>query len=220
MSHSSVHHYLATLRQYGYVVKTDNTYDVGPRFLTLGGYARNQNQLYRLAKQKVDELAAELGGTTRLVVESHGVGITFYQATPRSVTEPKTYEGYEDDLHATAAGKAILAEHPPERVEELLGNDLPEHTESTITDRDELLAELEQIREQDYAHDDEEVFEGVTCIASSIVASDRRVLGAISVSVPTGDIDEETFRSKIPPALQNATGTIGINHTYSSWQNE
>lgn len=221
MSHSSVHHYLATLRESGYVVKRDETYDVGVRFLTLGGYARNKERLYRIAKEKVDELAVELDGTARLVVESNGVGITFYQATPRATREPNTYEGFEEDLHATAAGKAILAELPAERVADIVDDEeLTEHTANTITDRGELLDELETIREQDYAYDEEEVFEDVTCIASSIMGSDGSVLGAISVSVTTSTVDVDQFLSEIPPALQNATGTIGINYTYSSWQDE
>jgi len=221
MSHSSIHHYLLTLQQRGYIVKRGTTYDIGARFLALGGYARMQQNLYHIAKEKIDELSAATGWTSRLVIKNGGTGITLYQAVPTTLSEFQTYEGFEEDLHATAAGKAMLAELPPGDVADFLeSSDLTEHTDNTITSPDRLLAEFESIREQDYAFDDQEHFDGFVCVSSSILSSDGAVLGSISVSAPEEEVDSDRFCSEVSEQIQNATGVIKITHTYSDWNSE
>lgn len=221
ISHSSVYHYLLTLQKQGYVVKHDKEYFLGVRFFSLGGYIRHKQDVYRESREKINELAAETGETARLVVEHQGHCITLYQASEAETTSPNTYAGFEEKPHSTSAGKAILAALPPDRAEELLDfHELTARTDHTITDRDVLARELETIRSQGYAVDDEECFEGWFCVADSIVTPDNSVVGAISVSAPVHRIDRDSFMDETVPLLTNATGVLGINHTYSHWTRE
>lgn len=221
ISHSSVYHYLMTLQEEGYVVKRDKEYFLGVRFFSLGGYARQRQDVYSEAREKVNEIAAETGETARLVVEHQGHCITLYQATEAETTTPNTYAGFEEKPHSTAAGKAILAALPAERAAQLLTlHEMTARTEHTITDEDRLYEELETAREQGYAVDDQECFEGWFCVADSIVTPDDAVIGAISVSAPVHRVDPESFTDETVPLLTNATGVLGINHTYSHWARE
>lgn len=220
MSHGSVHHHLMSLQKHGYVVKHNNEYFVGIRFFSLGGYARQKQELYRESREKIDELANQTTETARLVVEHRGHCITLYQSSVPTSTA-SIYTGFEERPHSTAAGKAILAAHPPDRVDEILEyHGLPERTENTITDEFELRAELETVRNRGYAVDNEECVEGLFCIADSIATPDGTVLGAISVSAPVDRIDTDGFVDEIAPLINNATGVLEISHTYHPWETE
>ncbi|MDJ1434628.1 IclR family transcriptional regulator [Halostagnicola sp. A-GB9-2] len=217
-SKSTVHHYLRTLELYDCLEKSDGTYQLGLRFLTYGGQARFRQRIYQLAKSDVDQLAAETGEQVRLVVERGGHGIAIYQAEGEHLDYPRSYVGSVDELHCTAAGKAFLAALSPDRVAELLAEtELVGYTENTITDKDVLLEELEQIRSREVAYDDEERTEGIRCVAVAITSRSGELLGAISVSGPTDRLTDERFRSKIPSQLQNIVGVVEINTTYSDW---
>lgn len=219
MSHSSIHHYLMSLQKHGYVVKYGNTYDVSVRFFSLGGYARHRRKIYQDSRDRINDLAAETGETARLVIEHDGHCITVYQTTDEGADQSQTYAGFEESPHSTAAGKAILAELSREEVESIVEyHGLPARTENTIVDEDELYEELERVRSNGYAVDDQECFEGLFCIADSVRTSDGNVLGAISVSAPVDRIDRQEFLEEVTPLLNNTTGVLEISHTYSYWE--
>lgn len=221
LSRSTVHHYLTTLRNRGYVVRReDGTFDIGIRFLVFGGYSRFQLPIYQHGKEGVDKLAEETGETARLVVPRFGYGITIYQSMGSDVSDAPTYVGSYEPLHSTAAGKAILAALDAAEVEDILEHrGLTEQTEHTTTDRQSLYEELERVRSSGIAFDDEEQFDGIRCVATSITALDR-IVGAISVQMPIERADEQRFDEDIPGALQNAAGVIEINTTFSVWDSE
>ncbi|NGM67944.1 IclR family transcriptional regulator [Natronolimnobius sp. AArcel1] len=219
MSKSTAHHYVKTLELYNCLEKTNGRYRLGLQFLTYGGQARAGQRLYQLAKNDVDRLAAETGEEVRLAVEQRGRGITLYQSTGAHVDQARSYVGQVEELHCTAAGKAFLAALPAQRVEALLDDlELRAFTPETIMDRDELVAELEEIRARDVAFDDEERHEGVRCVAVSITNRSDELLGAISVSGPTSRLTGDRFSTTIPNQLQNIVGVVEVNTTYSEWE--
>lgn len=219
-SKSTIHHYLTTLEDRGYVEQEEDGYSLGLRFLTLGGVARDREQLFHLSKADVDRLAAETGEKARLIVERDWQGITLHQAEGDQIGETRTCVGSTEDLHSTAAGKALLAALPSEQVDEYVRTqDLASHTANTITDPDQLRAELDRIRSRGVALDDQEHYEGVRCVAAPVSAREQGVLGTLSVSGPTTRLDDERFRSTIPDKLQTAAGVVEINTIYSAWTN-
>ena len=134
---SSIHNYLATLAEDGYVVKEGHTYHVGLRFLDLGTYARTRYQLYHRAKPEVHDLAQDTGELANLLVEQNGRGIYIHRERGERAVNVDSYTGHHVMLHNTALGKAILAHYPRERVEQILDYyGMPAETERTITDRE------------------------------------------------------------------------------------
>jgi len=96
-----------------------------------------------------------------------------------------TKAGDRTHLHCVGVGKAILAQLSRDRVMEIVErHGLLKRTEQTITDPDELCAELEEIRDAGVAFDDEEYGNGLRCVAAPVMGPNERVLGAISVSAP------------------------------------
>jgi len=86
------------------------------------------------------------------------------------------------DLHARAMGKAILANLPDSRREEVLKTIvLTGHTPNTITEREALLAELEATRARGYAVNNEEFFMGLVSIGAPLMNfQSGEVIGAVS----------------------------------------
>jgi DNA-binding IclR family transcriptional regulator len=89
-------------------------------------------------------------------------------------------------MHCTSVGKAILAHLPSSVVHDILERKgLPVHTDKTITEKDEFLKELSQVRQKGFALDLEENEYGITCIAVPIFDHLGKVIAAVSISGPT-----------------------------------
>lgn len=217
MSKSTVHEHLATLKEYDYVTKhDDSTYSIGLGFFEMGEYARKRRKIYEIARPEVTSLAEETGELANLLVEEHGRGVYLYRARGESAVTLDTHTGKRRYLHNTALGKAILAHLPEERVTEILDtHGLPASTKNTITDRGVLFEELEKIYERGVAYCGQERVEGLQCVAAPILSNDDRVLGAISVAAPTTRMVGRRFEEEIPELILQAANVIEINVTYS-----
>jgi IclR family acetate operon transcriptional repressor len=88
-------------------------------------------------------------------------------------------------LAASANGKAILATRSHAEIETLLDRGLSAYTPTTVTDREELLAELETIRRRGYATNSEEWRSGVSAVAAAITADGGPAVAGISLSMPS-----------------------------------
>jgi len=94
--------------------------------------------------------------------------------------------GRREPAHSTALGKAILSCFPNSRIEDFVkAYGLRQVTNNTITDPQTFLAELDKVREQGYAVDDEENEIGGRCIAVPIFDHTGCVIAAVSISAPT-----------------------------------
>lgn len=212
LPNSTVHNHLATLIDAGYVVCEDNTYRLTHRFLDHGEYTRSRRKLYSAGRPEIDELAATTGEIASLLVEERGLGVFLYSARGDDAVPLDIQVGKHVHMHTTALGKCILAGLPDERVDEISStHGLPACTENTITDPEELRDELDVIREQGFARDDEERVKGVTCIAAPVKAETGKILGAISVSGPVHTLDD----TAIIEALQSATNVVELKLVYS-----
>jgi DNA-binding IclR family transcriptional regulator len=212
---SSAHNYLQTLEHEGYVVETDGTYEVGLRFLDLGGYARSRERLYNIATPEMERLAESTGEYANLLVEEHGLGVFLARERGESAVSLDSYTGQSVRLHTTALGKTVLAYLSRERVESIVDrHGIPAMTDQTITDRPELFDALEEIRQQECAYDREERIKGLNCVAVPIL-SDDDIAGALSVSGPVSRMDQERIDDEILPELRRAANIIELNQTHS-----
>ena len=140
LAKSTVHNYLGTLHQQGYLVKSGEQYRIGLRFLSLGGHAAANQPGYQLLRTKVNQVANETHERAQCIVEEDGKGFYIYEMTGSDAVRTDVQVGKQVHLHTISAGKAILAHLPDARVEKILDYwGLPERTEHTITSRDELL---------------------------------------------------------------------------------
>lgn len=216
LSKSSVHNYLSTLEQEGYIVKDGDSYQIALRLLEFGGYARHSQEIFQIGKDKVTELAEETGELANLQIEEDGMGIYVYRERGAQSVNTDSYIGQRVYLHNTALGKTILANLPEERVNAIIEqHGLPAATENTITDREKLFQELDKVREEGVAYDDEARVKGLRCVAVPILNNNDKIEGALSLSGPTSRFQGEVYHSEIPEMLKNAANVIELNITYT-----
>lgn len=216
VSKATVHTHLTTLLEAEYVVESGESYRLGGRYLALGEAVRQQVSIYDAAREEVDGLAAETGEVAQLAVEEHGRAVYLYKARGENAVNTASTIGKREHLHCTALGKAMLSVFPEERVGSVVDrHGLPRRTGGTITERDELFDEIERTRKRGYAVDDEELIEGIRCIACPLTGDDNRVLGAISVSGPASRMDGEWFDRDLPRLVERAANVVVINTKFS-----
>ena len=87
-------------------------------------------------------------------------------------------------LHSTAMGKVLLAHSGKALIRRVTGRKLEAFTPQTITDPKKLRQELERVRSDRYAIDDEEMTRGFVCVAAPIFGLDGSVAGAMSCTFP------------------------------------
>jgi len=215
-SKSTVHHHLTTLQEEGLVVNRGDQYHLGIRLFEFGAFARRQRDIYTVGKPEVDALAEKTGELANLMIEENGRGIYIHIGAGEDAVNLDTSTGTVQYLHTCAIGKAILAEMPPARVDEIIDErGLPAETSNTVTDPEVLKQELAQIRERGVAFDNEERAESIHCVATSVTDMDGELLGAISISGPASRMRGERFEREIPELAQNAAEVIGLNASYS-----
>lgn len=216
LARSTVYDYLCTLQELRYVVKNDDaTYRPSTKFLNVGEMVRSQMELSNVVTPELDDLADVTGEHASLMIEEHGRGVLLTTVRGDKAVDVDTHNGMQVDIHTAAPGKAILAYLPESRVLEIIDeHGLDQHTDNTITDRDELFAELEDIRERKVAFDREERIVGMRSVAVPILDRDDAVQGSISVYGPTNRFSEERYTEEIPQLLLRSANVIEINLNY------
>lgn len=216
LSESTIHRHLVSLREYGYVVKEDERYHVGLRFLTVGGYAQQRVTAFPMIKEKVDRLAETTGERAQCIVEENGRRVYLYTEVGESAVQTGAHIGRRGPLHVSAAGKAILANLPDERVDEIVDeHGLEGGTRNSISTREELDRTLREIRERGYALNKQETTEGVHAIGAPITDNDEEVIGALSVSGPANRLKEEYLIETISEEVLAATNEVELHVAHS-----
>lgn len=196
LAQSTIHKHLNTLAKHGYIVRENNRYYAGAKFCHIADYVRRRKPEYLIAGKIVDQLAQETELEADFAVEEHGHIISIQNELNFSDETHFLADGRYFHVHSTASGKAILAEYPEERVNQLIDTiGLSKSTEKTIVDKDELLAELETVRERGYATSIEEEIEGLWAIAKAVKTPIGEVCGSLNLSAPTYLYSEEMQRS-------------------------
>lgn len=213
---STVYDHLRTLEQEEYLVKEGDEYYVSTRFLELGDRARSRRKVFTIARPEVNKLAEKTGEHANLMIEEHGVGVFLYRARGPDAVQLDTHAGMRVPLQTTALGKTLLAHRPRTEVEAVLDrHGLPEVTNRTITDRDELFDALKRVRDRGYAYDDEERVKGMRCVAAPILDEDDYAIAAVSVSGPKSRMREDRFTDEIPQQILRSANVVEVNLTYS-----
>jgi DNA-binding IclR family transcriptional regulator len=157
---------------------------LGVKLIELAGVVLSDRSLHKVSEPFLRELATRTQETVHLATPS-GDEVVYIAKIESSHTVGMTSRiGARVPMYCTALGKSIMAHYPVERVEEIIRAGLPARTPHTITSPAGLRAELERVRAQGYAIDDQENELGVRCVGAPIFDYTGKVIGAISVSGP------------------------------------
>jgi DNA-binding IclR family transcriptional regulator len=215
MAKSTVHRYLQTMIDNGYLIKEDNIYYLSFRFLEYGEYTRNRKQAYTLAKNRVSNIADQTGERAIFFVEEHSEAVYVHRVTGEMAVQSDEGIGSRIELHMTAGGKAILAEWSDDRIEAYAEQcDFEQRTPHTIADEQKLYEEINHIRDRGYAMNSEEAITELRAIGASICAPEDRVIGSISISGPLHRMKGQRIEEDLPDLLLGVTNELELNLRY------
>jgi DNA-binding IclR family transcriptional regulator len=208
LSKSSVHRPLTTLERLGYVTRDNETerYTASLKLWEIGSYVLARLDLKRVAAAPMAELAASTGETVHLSVLD---GVDVVHIDKIECQHPiRHYSrvGGRVPAHCIATGKAMLAFQPDALVEAVAARLTPA-TPETIVDRDQLLAELAQIRRTGIAISRGGWQQGVDGIASPIRDAAGTVAAGIGISGPTIRLRSRE-RARYAPLVAEAAAKI------------
>jgi DNA-binding IclR family transcriptional regulator len=213
---STVFRHLQTLTQQEYVVREDDRYYIGLKMLGFGEQVRRRKPGYDLARKKVKELAEETEERVQFMVEEYGNVYYLHRETGRHAVHLQRHIGDCLPVHRASAGKAILAEYSDERINEICDQyGLEQSTEHSITDREELFEEIEQIRERGYSYNRQENSDGIRAVGVAVRSPDGGVFGALSIAGPTHRLKGDLFERELPDLLLGAGNELELNIRHS-----
>ena len=209
-----MHRLLATLLKRGYVRQNPDTsrYYAGAKLATLTEGRSRFGELRLRARPLLRALTEATRETANLVVLDDVQAVYIETIPSPQVVRLFTTVGKRTPLHATGAGKALLAALPPPRRDALLERvELRAYTPHTIVDRAALRRTLDDIRERGYAIDDEEYDEGVRCVAVAVVPARGSAVGApiaaLSISAPASRLSRQRC-GELAPALRRTAADL------------
>jgi IclR family acetate operon transcriptional repressor len=195
---SSAFRYLATLEVRRYVERDALTgnYRPGSAFLPLR--AHEPELLARRARPHMEQLRDKLEETVNLGILEGGRVIYLEIVESHRAMRLAARRGDRDHIHATALGKAIAAQLPPEQVSSILESEgMPRLTARTITGLEAYRAELTRVRKRGYALDNGENEVDGRCVAVPLVGSSLPAaisLGAPASRFPLNQVEEVAER--------------------------
>ena len=191
MHKSTVYRILNAVKAAGYVYQNEDTlnYALGVRFYQIGMRLQNNENFLRAyvryakaLNEKYNEVIAV--GTRELAVNNIPRYVELYGFRSRHSLTRRMETGEYSLSHCTASGKCLLAFSRDSYISRFDGCELQRLTQYTITDWTQLKLELEKIRRQGYAIDNEECELGLCGIAAPLFAQNGNVVGEISLTLP------------------------------------
>lgn len=212
---STAHKHLHTLEKCGYAVKNDGKYRLSLQHLLLGKHVRSRIEIAQNSQGVIEHLAEETGDAVWTAIEEHGYAVYVSKALGERAVPSRGGIGEQTQMHCGAMGKALLSHLSPERVDKIIEHHgLPKRAPNTITDRDELLEELERIRERGVSFNKAESLEGLRAVATP-VTHDGELKGAIGIVGAENRMKGEYFEEELPELIQGAANEIEIQFAYS-----
>lgn len=188
---ATIYRLLKTLAQREWVVQDDKTYRLSFRLSGLfhGASAGAEAALAERVTPLLRQLVNETGETAHFgVLDGDRVVYLAKVDSPHPIRMFSDV-GWRGPLHATGVGKVLLASAEARLLERVCDRGLDPLTRNTIVEKGKLQEELAQIRKQGYALDDEELIDGLTCVAVPVMSAGQ-VRGAISVAGPTARLGD------------------------------
>jgi IclR family acetate operon transcriptional repressor len=166
-----------------------------------------------LADPHLRSIATLTGESTHIAVLDGARAVFVGRQSGAGILRVETTIGSSEPAYCTAVGKALLADHTEPELRRLFGSQpMVRHTPQTITTIDGLVGELERVRRNGYAYDEEELHPGVRCVASPIRDHRRRVVAAFGVSMPATRLTREylpTLVEHIAGAAESVSSQLG-----------
>ncbi|MCL5771730.1 MAG: IclR family transcriptional regulator [Actinobacteria bacterium] len=216
---STTYRLLSELNKHGYVDKNNETkkYKLGIKFVEIANHIIQNFKIIDIAAPYIDKINSITKETIHL---AQLVGDEVVYVDKRESLNPirlHSQIGKTTPWHCTGVGKVILAFQHKEFQEKIINSiKFEKFTEHTITDKNQFIAELDQIKRQGYALDREEHQKNVGCIAVPILDNTNKVFASMSVTFIFNIEDLDNQLKKYKDLLLESSELISKKMGYNS----
>jgi IclR family acetate operon transcriptional repressor len=185
---------------------------VTTKALAVGGRASGDLDLRGAAVPIMEDLRRHTEETVHLTVPEGGNMVLIERLETDKPVRTSMALGHALPMHASANGKAVLANGSPEVVRQLLADELPRFTDTTITDPDELRAELAEILRRGFAVNHGEWRPDVGCVAAAVMGGHENPIATLSVNIPISRLTQESevdFGAAVSEAASSLSARLG-----------
>jgi len=215
MPASSAHRLLMTLQQHDFVDFDENTqlWQVGIEAFRVGSAYLTRTNFLDAAREPLRNLMQATGETANLAVMDKAEVVFVAQVETINPVRAFFSAGTRALMHASGIGKALLAQMPKRKLELLLQSaGLPQYTPKTLSTPAELYADLKATANRGWSYDQEERYEGMSCVGAAIRNAQGDLVGGISVSGPSvrfNPLQVAVIGFKVKAAADQVTLTLG-----------
>lgn len=201
---------LVTMTEDGIVTQAGHNggYKLGLGLVKLGMAALEKNDLSSIAKGIIERLMHETGESVYLNVESAGERICIAKADSPHTIRHYIALGVALPLHAGAGGKVLLAAYSRQMFDEYMDSKKPSLSGAPkLLDREELWAELEEVRTRGVAWSYMERTEDAASVGSAIRDNKGKVVASIAIAGPATRFETKD-RSELEALVVRASNDI------------
>jgi IclR family acetate operon transcriptional repressor len=184
---STVHRLLVNLVRHGFVEEdpVSGGYQLSYRVLRMGLRVLDRLDFRRVAQPLLRDLNLRTKETVHLAILQDGRAISIEKFDSPQPVGLDARLGGVMPLHCTGVGKVLLAFQSEDLLNQIVQSPgLTRRTARTITNPAQLRKELEMIRQQGYAVDQEEAVDGLRCVAGPVINHAGQIVAAFSVAGP------------------------------------
>ena len=210
---ATLHRILATLMREGLLRfdTTTRTYQLGFRLLELAHEVWSGFDLRLAAQDELVRLHNAVDASVYVAVLDRDSVVVIASQEAGQDLRTRSKVGLRLPIHATAAGKAILAYmDAPRQIELLDHSPRRAYTLKTITSMEPLKSELDLTRSRGYAIEYQEFDEATVSVAAPILDIEGRPIGVLCISARAEDFDPGRLHGLSAPVIGSAR-TISHN---------
>jgi DNA-binding IclR family transcriptional regulator len=202
LAKTTLHRLLYSMQKIGYVDqhRENGKYMLSQKFFELGRDALPYQRLTSLARPFINALMLRFGESIHIGVLEDGLVTNIAVCESQHPYRIAGVVGDSSYAHSTAMGKCLLAFLSDSELDDIIRvHGLPKRASATITNRAQLMEELDRTREQHVAMNISENMEGVICVASPIFNNEGKAIAALSISGPAVRMEQgmETIKKEI-----------------------
>ena len=206
----TMHRMLAQLEGAGILQRDGNGrhYGTGQRLMRLAQNVLLNNTTHGARHAVLTQLVRELGESCNITAFSGSEVLYLDRVETPAPLRFYLHPGSRVPAHCSATGKLFLSQMSPAQRRRLLANvPLEAFTGNTLTTFEALEQELDQVRTQGYAFDNEEFLPGLLCLGVLVPAPNGNSNMGLAVQVPIMRFSKEKALSFLPK-LQAAVEAI------------
>ena len=214
LSKSTAFRMVSTLELLGYLERDPETrqYHPGLKVLQLGFTALNSMDVAQIGQVYLKSLSEACGETTNMAIRDGAEIVYVARNTTWQIIGVNVQRGSRAPAYCTSMGKAQLIDLSQKELLDLLGEGpYPKMAPNTIIYLKDMLLELEKIRQQGYAINDEELAIGLRSVAAPIRSNRGKMVAAINISVPGSRISRQEMEEKLAPKVVETAHLISLS---------